>query len=84
MIAQAAAEIEDDLYAGEVPGGVLDRAVGRVIVRDVQLRQLDLRIHHQRVRHVPDEHQVLGGVRHCKPSNFTRHRPASHSATLIP
>lgn len=56
VIAQSTAQIEHDLDAREVAGRVLDRAVGRVVVRDVQLRKLDLGVHHQRVCHVPDEH----------------------------
>lgn len=66
MIAKPAAQVEDDLYTGEVAGRVLDRAVGRVVAGNIQLWQLDLRIHHQRICQVPDKNQVLRCVRHCK------------------
>lgn len=65
MISESATQIEDYLNAGEVTGRIFDRTIGRVIVGNVQLRQLDLRVHNQRIRYVPDEHQVLRRVRHC-------------------
>lgn len=65
VVAEAPAQIEDDGQTGEVAGGILDSAVGGVIAADVLLRQLDFRVHHQRIGHVPDEDQILHGVRHC-------------------
>lgn len=53
VITQSPAQIEDNLYAREVSGRVFDRAVGRVVVRYVELRQLDFRINHKRIGHVP-------------------------------
>lgn len=64
VVAESAAQIEVDGQAREVARRVLDGAVGGVVLGDVQLRQLDLRVHHQRVRHVPQEHQVVRRVRH--------------------
>lgn len=63
VIAQSPAQIEDNLYAREVSGRVFDRAVGGVVVRYVELRQLDLRINYQGIRRIPKEYQVLGRVR---------------------
>jgi len=63
VIAQSPAQIEDDLYAREVSSRVFDRAVGRVVVGYVELRQLYLRVHHERNRRVPEEYQVLRRVR---------------------
>lgn len=45
--------------------GVGEGAVLRVVARNVQLRQLDVRIHDQRIRLVPFEYQVVRCVRHC-------------------
>lgn len=66
VIAQSPAQIEDNLYAREVSGGVFDRAVGRVVVRYVELRQLYLRIHYKRIRCVPEEYQILRRVRNWR------------------
>jgi len=66
VIAQSSAQIEDDLYAREVSSRVLDRAVGRVVVGYVELRQLYLRIHHEGIRRVPKKYQVLRRVRDWK------------------
>lgn len=63
VIAQSPAQIEDNLYAREVSGGVFDRAIRRVVVGYVELRQLYLRIHHEGIRRVPEEHEVLRRVR---------------------
>lgn len=65
VVAKAAPQIEDDRQAGEVAGRVFDCAVGRVVAADVLLRQLDFGIDDQRIGHVPDEDQVLDGVRNC-------------------
>ena len=62
MIAKSSTQIEDYLYAGEISGRILDCAVGRIVVGDVELRQLDLRIDNQRIRHVPDENEILSRV----------------------
>lgn len=53
VITQSPAQIEDNLYACEVSGRVFDRAVSRVVVRYVELRQLDFRINHEGIGHVP-------------------------------
>ena len=45
--------------------GVLESAVLRVVPNDVQLRQLYVGIHHQRVRFVPAKDEILGRVGHC-------------------
>lgn len=65
MVAQPPSQVEHHRQTGEVTGRVLDRTVGGVVVADVQLGQLDFRVHHQRVGHVPDEHQILYRVRYC-------------------
>lgn len=66
MIAEPPAQIKDDLYAREISGRVFDRAVGCVVVRYVELRQLDLRIDHEGIRRIPQEYQILGRVRNWK------------------
>lgn len=66
VIAESPAQIEDNLYAREVSGRVFNRAVGRVVVRYVELRQLDFRINDEGIRHVPQEYQILSRVRNCE------------------
>lgn len=65
MVAQPAPQIKHHRQAGEVPRRVLDRTVRGVVVADVQLGELDLRIDHQRIGHVPDEYQILNRVGYC-------------------
>lgn len=62
MVAEAASQVEEDGQAREVACRVLDGAVGGVVLRDIKLRQLDLGAHHQRVRQIPQKHQVVGRV----------------------
>lgn len=66
MIAEPPAQIEHNGQAGEIARRILHGAVGRVDFRYILLRQLDVLVHHQRIGHVPYEHQVLGRMRHCE------------------
>lgn len=66
VVAQSPLQIEDDSQAGEIARGILNRAVGRVVLGDIQLGQFDFRINDQRIRQIPNEHQVVVRVGDCK------------------
>lgn len=70
VVAQSPLQIEDDGQAGEIARGILNRAVGRVVLGDIQLGQFDFRINDQRIRQIPNEHQVVVRVGDCKENPF--------------